>query len=308
MKMNIRAQYWALSALALVALTACQKESSLVNPVTAPAKANPDLVITPAGLMPRSSVHFIDEHHFLSLENGRIQKFEKESGRLVEDFGEAEITPVHNTSQEVQGWIAYAYWANTGAPITQFTTNWIVPSVPADTGGQTLFLFNGMQDGTMHSSYIIQPVLQFGPSAAGGGNFWAVTDWFVSSHKAFFGTLVSVNPGTSLQGVLVETGTTHKRYNYNVSFTGFPAASSIQVNGAPQAFWTAETLESYGVTSPATMYPPDMDIAMTGIQILTGPTNAVINWTPVQAVAGSAQRAVVVSDASPGGQVDLYFR
>ena len=40
---------------------------------------------------------------------------------------------------------------------------------------RTIFLFNGIQNSTS----IYQPVLQWGPSAAGGGNFWTVASWYV---------------------------------------------------------------------------------------------------------------------------------
>ncbi|GGB22968.1 hypothetical protein [Puia dinghuensis] len=297
-----RLRQWALASLALLLLAACRKETS-----TPTAPPSTDLVLTPAGYMPRSSVHYIGPGYHLSVEKGRLQKMESRTGRMIEDFGPVTITPAHH-SREVQGWIAYAFWNNTGTAITSFTTDWVVPSTPANQGSQTLFLFNGMQDGTTRTSYIIQPVLQWGPSAAGGGKFWAVTNWYVSSSQAFFGSLVTVSPGASLQGVMKETAVSGSNYSYNSSFTGYPSASALQVNNVPQAFWAAETLESYGVTSPGTMYPPDADIAMNSIQILQGAANASISWTPVQAVSGSAQRAVVVSDASPGGEVDIYFR
>jgi hypothetical protein len=297
---------WALVGLCLAVLAACRKESA--TPAASPASsAQSDLVITPAGLMPRSSVHFIAPGYHLSVENGRLQKFETRTGRMIEDFGRVTITPARHR-KTAQGWIAYAFWNNTGTAITSFTTNWTVPSVPTNQGSQTLFLFNGMQDGTTSSSYIIQPVLQWGPSAAGGGKYWAITNWYVSSNQAFFGTLVNVSPGTALQGVMRETAVSGSNYSYNSSFSGYSTASALQVNNVPQSFWAAETLESYGVTSPGTMYPPNMDIAMTSIQILKGSSNASISWTPVQQVSGSAQKAVVVSNASPGGEVDIYFR
>ena len=56
------------------------------------------------------------------------------------------------------------------------------------------------------------------------------------------------------------------------------------------------------------MYPPNRDVAMTNIQILQGNSNAALNWGTGQATAGAAQKAEVVSDASPGGEVDIYFR
>ncbi|PWT76928.1 MAG: hypothetical protein C5B59_05345 [Bacteroidetes bacterium] len=298
-----RLHQWLLVSLAVLAFTACRKETTAPTSASVPT----DQVLTPAGYMPRSNVHFIAPGYHIDVSNGRLQKLETASGRLIEDFGPVSITPAHH-STEAQGWIAYAFWNNTGTAITNFTTNWIVPDVPSNQGNQTLFLFNGMQDGTTKRSYIIQPVLQWGPSAAGGGKFWSITNWYVSSHQAFFGTLVSVKPGAALEGVLKETAVSGSNYSYNSSFRGYTSASALQVNNVPQAFWTAETLESYGVTDPSTMYPPNKDIAMTAIQILQGSTNATISWTPIQEVSGSPQKAIVVSDASPGGEVDIFFR
>jgi hypothetical protein len=56
------------------------------------------------------------------------------------------------------------------------------------------------------------------------------------------------------------------------------------------------------------MYPPNKDIAMSSIQILQGTANASISWSTAQATSGAAQKAVVVSNSSPGGEVDIYFR
>jgi hypothetical protein len=294
---------WVVSFILVLATAACRKDAVAPASVSAPT----DQVLTPAGYMPRSSVHYIAPGYHLNVSNGRLQKLESSSGRLIEDFGPVSIIPARH-STEAQGWIAYAFWNNTGAAISQFTSNMIVPNAPVNEGNQTLFLFHGMQDGTTKRSYIIQPVLQWGPSAAGGGKNWAIANWYVSSHQAFFGTLISVSPGVSLKGVIKETAVSGSNYSYNSSFSGYSSASALQVNNVPQAFWTAETLESYGVTDPGTMYPPNMDIAMTAIQILQGKTNATISWTPVQQVSGTAQKAIVVSDASPGGEVDIYFR
>jgi hypothetical protein len=311
---SLRLHRWAVALFVLVLFTACRKEAArpafIPSATPAVTGGSSDLVITPAGLMPRSNVHYLPQDHFLSFENGRIKQFEKATNRLVADFGEVKVVPTQAPqASEAQGWIAYAYWTNTGAPISRFTTNWTVPSAPVDQGGgQTIFLFNGMQDGTTATSYIIQPVLQWGPSAAGGGNYWAVTSWFVTTTQAFFGDLITVKSGRGLRGVIKKEGGSGKTYNYSSSFQGLPGDASLTVRKVPQAFWAAETLESYGVTNPSTMYPPNTDIAMTGIQIQRGSKDVLIDWLTAQAVSGSAQKAVVVSDSNPGGVVDLYFR
>ncbi|TDW96437.1 hypothetical protein [Dinghuibacter silviterrae] len=290
----------------LFALAACKKDT-MMTPT--------DQVLTPVGYMDRSKVHFIGDGFSLSVSHGRLQKVDRE-GRMVEDFGEVKpLEDRYNPGKSAlvpaaSGWIAYSYWSNpnTSKPITYFTTNWTVPSAPTRQGSQTIFLFNGMQDGLTSTSYIIQPVLQWGPSAAGGGKYWAITNWYVSSSQAFYGSLATVSAGTSLQGIMEETAASGGNYSYYCYFTGYPSSTALQVNNVPEAFWAAETLESYGVTTPSTMYPPNSDVAMSSIQILQGSTNASLSWSTAQAVSGSAQKAVVVSNASPGGQVDIYFR
>lgn len=49
---------------------------------------------------------------------------------------------------------------------------WYVPSNPSVNGGETIFLFNGIAPTAQ--DWILQPVLQYGVSAAGGGNYWAI--------------------------------------------------------------------------------------------------------------------------------------
>jgi len=303
MNTHHHARHWTIVAFTLLIFTACRKDIN--TPVTPPPVSNEELVLTPAGYMEKSRVHFIGEGHQLTVYKGRLLKIESRTGKTLEDFGEVKRTaPI--VPAPASGWIAYAYWTNTGTAITNFTTNWVVPSAPASKASQTLFLFNGMQDGTTSTSYIIQPVLQWGPSAAGGGKYWAITNWYVSSSQAFFGSLVTVNPGTTLQGVMKQTAVSGSNYSYNSSFTGYSAGSALQVNNVPQAFWAAETLEAYGITNVSTQYPPNSSVAMSSIQILKGSTNASISWTTAHA-SGAPQRAVVVSNSSPGGEVDITF-
>jgi hypothetical protein len=304
MNTHPHARYWALASLVLVLFTACHKDIS--NPLPAATPPTDELVLTPAGYMEKSKVHFIGEGQQLTVSNGRLFRTDIRTGKTLQDFGAVKRTPAILPAP-ASGWIAYAYWTNSGTAITNFTTKWKVPAVPASKSNQTLFLFNGMQDGTTSTSYIVQPVLQWGPSAAGGGKYWAITNWYVSSSQAFFGSLVTVNPGTNLTGVMKQTAVSGSNYSYNSSFTGYAAASALQINNVPQAFWAAETLEAYGITNVSTQYPPDAKVALTSIQILKGSTNASISWTAVHAT-GAVQRAIVVSNSSPGGEVDITFR
>lgn len=281
--------------------------SSFSNSLTQNGK-----VLTPFGPMDKQHVHFIDDGYYLSIESNHIKKIEEKTDKAVQDFGEAgyndELSGVASKSAAnlPSGWITYAYWFNdTSKPVTYFSTNWKVPSGPTTNHGQTLFLFNGMQDGFSSTSHILQPVLQWGYSAAGGGYYWAITNWYVSGNEAFYGALENVSTGTNLQGVMESIKNKTGGYSYTSYFDGYPKASSLKVKNVPQLYWAAETLETYNCEKNSD-YPPDAKVALNSIQILRGNKNASLNWTPVNS-SGIAQHTTIVSNASPGGEVDIYF-
>lgn len=77
--------------------------------------------------------------------------------------------------------------------------DWEVPQVPITFANQLIYMFPGLQD--LPVTYIMQPVLQWGVGAAGGGNFWAMANWFVSTDGSAMHTpLVAVSPGTWIHG------------------------------------------------------------------------------------------------------------
>ena len=272
-----------VALMASIISTGCRKDNS-TNPAPASATTG-ETVLTPFGQVDKSKVHFIADGYKLSVVNGRLQKLESKTGKLVEDFGIVQpndarfnlrnagrfsgngingggvsINGVGGTgaaepgisgggkpgisgggkpAATVSGWIADANWTNTNTsdPITYFTTNWTVPSTPANQSSQTIFLFNGMQDGLTSTSYIIQPVLQWGGSAAGGGKYWSITSWYVSSSQVFYGSLTTVSPGTNLQGVMSESSGSGSSYTYLSYFAGYSPV--LEIEGIPEPYWCA---------------------------------------------------------------------
>lgn len=281
-----------------------------------------DLVLTPGGFRPKSQVKHIEHDHLLRMSaDGNLQKIHRASGRMVADFGQipnrtenepnmpknVHIPAAAKTSAVPafgSGWISYAYWANnTGNAITSFATNWMVPPIPSVQAGQTIFLFNGIQNASM----IYQPVLQFGPSAAGGGNYWAVACWYVDGQGgiANHGTLVRVNPGDSLVGVMTLTGSGPGGFDYDCVFQGIPAAG-LTIQNVPQLTWACETLEAYNITS-ASDYPATQETAFRGISMLTGGIRPAISWTAVNAVTDTGQHCVVLSNSASNGEIDIFY-
>jgi len=91
------------------------------------------------------------------------------------------------------GWIVYTDWTKpAGRFIKRFATTWIVPPPPLKKSGQKVYLFNGIQS---PDNMILQPVLQWGNSAVGGGDFWSVSCWYAGGGggPANYSRLVPVN-------------------------------------------------------------------------------------------------------------------
>jgi hypothetical protein len=285
------------------------------GPGAAPAAAG-DLVVTPGGYRHKSLVHHIEAGHHLDFASGNARKMHL-SGFEVADYGPLPPRPgleplmPGNVMQHPEaepglgtGWITYAYWTNnSGHPVSRFATTWVVPPAPATDHGQVIFLFNGIQNSTM----IYQPVLQWGPSAAGGGSYWSVASWYVDGQggPAFHTNLVRVNPGTILVGVMRQTGQSGTQFSYGCEFQGI-ANTGLPISNVQELTWNIQTLEAYGVQQ-CSDYPNTNFTAFYGIDFQTSAGRPAITWTAVNAVTDCGQNTHVVSNANAGGEVDLYY-
>lgn len=280
------------------------------------------MVYTPFGPARKSKVHLVDSEHHLIIKEGHIQVIHTKTGIVSQEYAGTLIENNKENNRNIysylktkifvndsSGWITFSSWYNnSNKPITYFSTSWIVPSPPTTNSDQVIFLFNGLEP-TSRSS-ILQPVLQWGISAAGGGNYWAITNWYVwisgDSIGGFYGTLSKVIPGTSLQGVMKLTFDSNNTFSYNSSFTGYSSGPELQVNNAPQFNLAFETLEAYGITK-TTDYSSDEKIKMSDIQIKVGNMNPSLTWTPKNVATEYGRHINIVSNSSVNGEVDLYF-
>jgi hypothetical protein len=303
----------------------CKKQSD-INAVNTLSQQD-SLVFTPFGPISRKYVHQIEDGYHLRYLGDHLLKIETSTGKTIEDFGVQtqvhSISGFHNLSRLNrqdeqanqntivpglgQGWITYAQNNNTLA-VSTFSTFWTVPTAPSTNDGQLLYLFNGLQDGVLPTSHILQPVLQYGSNNAFGGNYWVINNWYASCStcQAYYATPVGTATGTTLNGVMKEIGQSGSTYSYTSSFVGAPANNTFQVDNVPQLIYSFETMESYKMQTYSD-YPQDLLCQMFGIQILVGSTNASLNWIPYNEVTDVGQHTNVVSNNSPGGEVDLYF-
>jgi hypothetical protein len=264
------------------------------------------LVVTPFGPRPAGSVHLIPPGTGVTRQNGMLQRFDTATGALTHLAATAAPAAPPTT-----GFVVDASWANqTGTPISYFATSWEVPPPPATSNGQTIFLFNGMQDAT--NSHILQPVLQWGTSGAGGGEYWSIACWYAENGPSAHTSLIRVDPGTVLTGVMqmipahVLFGPGAIGFSYLCEFCGI-GASALPVLSVPELTFALETLEVVNVTG-CSDYPQTSHTPMSGIEIRLATSEADLTWTPANLVTDCGQHAVVVGNASPGGEVDLFYR
>jgi hypothetical protein len=281
-----------------------------------------DMVLTPGGLRPRGFVNAIEPGHELRLlETGEFVKLELATKNVTHfakpPAGQAQFAvpgphggPTGQLAPSpgalANGWQTYGWWDSGGKSLSYFSTQWTVPPAPATSSGQTIFLFNGIQNtGTNYG--ILQPVLQWGSSAAGGGAYWSVANWYVASGgQAFHTNLVRVNSGTVLHGVMTQTGASGANYNYNSEFQGLANTALPVANIAP-LHWANETLECYGLTKCSDL-PATNDTAMSQINIQIGKPHPALKWTGVNAITSCGQHTVIVGNANPGGVVELFYK
>lgn len=288
------------------------------------------MVLTPGGYRPADLVHALPPGHGLHVEGEVVRLVDLATQQLRDlpvgpkvsvPFGargpgrmdRAEsLSPQSGSQAEsavpgiADGWEAYAWWdSGASTSITRLATSWVVPPAPLTSSAQTVFLFNGIQN-TGSNFGILQPVLQWGSSAAGGGAFWSVASWYVTSAgQAFHTTPVKVQPGTKLVGVMTETGVSGSLHSYSSTFQGI-AGTTLPVQNIALLHWANQTLECYGIKS-CTDLPPALDTALTAIDLQTGAKHPALSWNAVNAITNCGQRAVVRSNANPGGEVDLWY-
>ncbi|MBV8256034.1 MAG: hypothetical protein JO154_25790 [Chitinophaga sp.] len=304
--------------LSAMIFSACNKEqhstsgNNAVTPATNMQTADhKDQVLTPVGWVAKTQVHHIETGEYLSGEGNRLRRYDR-NGKVLEDYGameqNARQTPFYPDNSKGKGvlplgsgWITYTYWTNNSASaISYFNTNWTVPPAPAVNSGQTIFLFNGIQN----SDHILQPVLQWGPSAAGGGAYWAIANWYVGN-SAIYSNLIRVSPGTNLQGLMTLLSGGSSTGSYKSAFVGY---SSIDLNvyNIPTLYWAAESLEAYGVAT-CSNYPNTTSTRLSGIDLRVGGVQAPLSWSVANAVTDCGQHANVVSQGTPNGIVDIYY-
>jgi len=173
------------------------------RPATVPA----GYVITPFGYYDPSCVTHLAtgdalNHNTKTIqhENGTSESmhvcafphFRADGEQVTGDERAAEQTPDIS-----HAWIEYAGITTSSGAYGEIYAQWDVPPAPSDNDGQTVFLFNGLED-YKDVVTIIQPVLGWNSDY---GSAWGIAAWnCCESGTVFEATPTTVNPGDHLEG------------------------------------------------------------------------------------------------------------
>ena len=265
--------------------------SSIHNFDSWPPDVPTDYVTTPFGYFHPTCVRHVLEGETV-LGDGRIQYADGSVEASAPVCNYPRYSPqgalITGDDPTTNGWVEWAY-ATTSSSFHKMIVSWGVPPNPPSYNGQTIYLFPGLVDSQPHNPQsILQPVLQYGPSPAGGGQYWSVAAWNccisgITDHS----TLIGANNGTvgTIWAPNCERGANHcSTWNVEAKETGSGQTTTLtETPSDGQIFnWAAGgAVEVYRVQN-CDQYPGNWGDAFT-VQLYDNEDDLIANpgWTPV---------------------------
>ena len=172
------------------------------------------------------------------------------------------------------GWAAYGQWVNEAFdPIEGFRGEWTVPAGPRVSGGQTIFFFIGLQN----RAYILQPVLQWGTSFAGGGEYWSIANWYTNGRtgQTMVSPCVRVAEGDRLSAGIELVRQEGRDFYYRVYFEGH-AGLDLMTGPLVECSYAFAVLEVKGMTDG--LYPAQERVVMEELRLRVGGRGVEPGW------------------------------
>jgi len=261
--------------------------------ITLASTINEDYVLVPSGRMVhKSCVHAIPDGATVVANLDRSHSIMADHGMNI-TFPRCKF-PAKSTRRMAAATFAGMYYQNPSVGISTLYGEWVVPPNPTGLDGQTLFYWNGVED----SSYdaVLQPVLQFGRSYAGGGNDWEVACWYVdNSGTALFSTLLKVTAGDTILGnnVVQADGTwaitgTSKTLGKSTSLKHKPTSGSL---------WDVpmQILETYNIVNCVPDYPSGGTMTFNNIKVTAKGKQITPKWQQLVQNANCGESAAAAS-------------
>jgi len=249
-------------SIAALAIAFCLSPAAQAQPASVSLKAHPGWVQVPGALIRPDCVHEIPNGAQIE-ENGDITL----EGSIVAHYDACPEEPIStrpyhgavpqytDTPGTGNGWVEAVQEEvslGSGDNIDKIQGTWTVPSDPSTNGG-LVYMFNGLEPTT--ENLIIQPVLQYGATSAGGdigGNYWVIASWMVGKN-ALHSPGERVNPGDTIQGTINVTSVSGGKINWEIhakdTTSGAYSDQAVWTSGYTWNWAFSGVLEAYGITS-----------------------------------------------------------
>lgn len=243
--------HWSLLAVAVA--VGCKDTAMPVAPIATPSRstvgeqvspaASGDLVATPDGWYHRSCVHeipngaHVDIHGQVHRKDGSAYQVSTctHPGRVIVASQQRTVAPTIN------GWLEWADFQSS-YNFSEINAAWHVPAAPTGSycvvfcsSNEVFYTFPGLQS----SSYIIQPVLQYGYNGDYGGEYWTLASWHCNSGSdCHHSTPISASPGDSIVGAVHASGCANGICAWTIS--------TIDVTKGTRSDYTIDDTQDYG--------------------------------------------------------------
>lgn len=181
---------------------------------------------------------------------------------------------------------AAAAASDNGTTVSRLTSTWKVPGPPQNYQGEITYFWNGVEP--EQESAVLQPVLQYGETPAGGGQFWGVASWYVSgTHGTAVSPLVKVEVGQEV------VGDNRRLANGSWAVTG--AGSSLTYEPASNDYTRAyHVLEEYDIVT-CQCYPPAGQVTFYNVSVEAGGRPVRPAWQTMTKDTTCGEHATVTS-------------
>jgi len=233
-----------------------------------------DYVRVPGGkLFHKSCVHHVPNGSHLRVDKNKNTFVTLASGEVIVRprclYPVIKPGPLHGPA-----WKAWAEYNNT-APVTKLTTAWTVPPSPASYTGQILYYWNGIEPA--QNTAVLQPVLQFGATPAGGGQYWGIASWYVDDSTAQYSDVQQCTINTVVGDMTVDSSGV-----WTVTGVCSPQKATLTYT-PPDADYTWAypcVLEAYDVDDCVGQYPSSNQLGFNNIKLWVGGKQMTPMWAP----------------------------
>ncbi len=251
----------------------------------------------PRGALPKEQFHFLEPQESLHRVGDTLTKTRVDGSKLE--------LPLPSTTLDQPpvgpGWVEYGSWSDdTADKIICFSGSWRVPAEPAVQEGQVLFISMGLQTTETNSNDLFLPVLQWGPSAAGGGNYWSVSCWYQHLGRITYSELLRVVEGDTIFGSIARTVDNEFGTEWVASAKvegSTSGTTSVPVVGDIELGWAFVALEAYSPEISCDQFPASGETTFRDL-ILKGQSAPLIPvWKPTVEFDQCNNKVDIVSDS-----------